>query len=411
MDDPKDVGVRAKEGTGRERRSHRLLVVLLTALATVLLLASALNLWVKRQALDTDAWVSASDELLQDPAVRTALSTYVVDELYRAVDVAAFVREQLPPSLQGLAGPLSGVVRQPAYEAVERLLATPQARTAWQTINREAHAALVRVLEDKTRDGVSTADGVVTVDLGVLVRQVGEQLGLPDGLLDRIPEGTGTFTLVTSERLAAAQSAVRVIELLSAFLVILVVALYALAVYLARGWRRVALRNVGWCVVFVSLLLLVVQRLVGNYVVNELVDVPSYQAAARSSWLIAAQLLRQLAWVGVLLGGIVVLYAILTGPGRLATRSRQFLAPAIGARAGLVWGAAVLVFLLLVAWSPIPAFRSLTSTLVLAVLTALGLEALRRQTMAEFPPGRPTGGGGLPVAADASGQATPGPPS
>ena len=69
---------------------------------------------MKRQALDTDNWVSASSEMLEDPTIRAALSEYLVNELYQAVDVKAQLAEQLPDQFQGLAGPLAGALREPA---------------------------------------------------------------------------------------------------------------------------------------------------------------------------------------------------------------------------------------------------------------------------------------------------------
>lgn len=46
----------------------------LVVLGTVLALVSALAFWVNRLALDTDTWVSTSDELLQDDEIRAVLA-------------------------------------------------------------------------------------------------------------------------------------------------------------------------------------------------------------------------------------------------------------------------------------------------------------------------------------------------
>ena len=52
----------------------------------------------------------------------------------------------------------------------------------------------------------------------------------------------------------------------------LVLALYGLAIYLARGARRKTLAHVGWALVIVGLLILIARRLIGNYVISSLVD-------------------------------------------------------------------------------------------------------------------------------------------
>ena len=56
-----------------------------------------------------------------------------------------------------------------------------------------------------------------------------------------------------SDQLAAAQTGVQAVRILSAALLVLVLALYALAIYLARGARRQTIRNIGFAFVLVGL--------------------------------------------------------------------------------------------------------------------------------------------------------------
>jgi hypothetical protein len=74
---------------------------------------------------------------------------------------------------------------------------------------------------------VSTTDGVVTLELGDLVRDLGDDLGLPSGLIDAIPPDVGQIVLFESSGLEKAQQIVRIVELLSVLLFIVVVGLYA----------------------------------------------------------------------------------------------------------------------------------------------------------------------------------------
>ena len=57
--------------------------------------------WVDRQMLDNDNWNQASKELIQDPAVRDALSVYLVNQLYDNVDVEQALAQQLPAGPPG----------------------------------------------------------------------------------------------------------------------------------------------------------------------------------------------------------------------------------------------------------------------------------------------------------------------
>src|SRR5664279_2462544 len=108
------AGTDDQTGATRVVHGHRGWVWSLIVLAAVIALVSSLTVWVKRQALDTDSWTQASAALLENDQVRTALSTYIVDELYSNGDVSARLQQELPPNLAGLAAPLAGALRGPA---------------------------------------------------------------------------------------------------------------------------------------------------------------------------------------------------------------------------------------------------------------------------------------------------------
>lgn len=355
----------------------------LIVVAALLLTTTTASVWVKRQALDTDNWVRASDEVLQDPAVQAALSSYVVDQLYENVDVQAFFAEKLPSDLSGLAGPLSAALREPATVAVEKLIATPRFQKLWNNANRLAHEKLVAILEDKA-DYVSTTGGTVTLELGKLVTALGEQLGLPSSILDKIPADAGNIVIAKSDQLAAAQTAVKALKWMSILLGLIVIGLYAVAVYLAANDRRRTLRNVGWSVVAVGLLVAVTRRLTGNYVMSMLSD-PSLRPALKAVYTIGSQMLVNLAWTIFTWGVVLVLGCVLAGPTRLAVWVRRSIAPVLNLRWEAVAIGAAAVYLLLLLWAPFPALQTWPSALGLAVVVGLGLWALRRRTLVEFP--------------------------
>ena len=88
------------------------------------------SIWVNRQALNTDNWVSTSDKLLQNDEVKTQLSNYLADELFANVDVQAELEKTFPPRLAPLAGPAAGALHQLAPKVAERTLETSQAESA-----------------------------------------------------------------------------------------------------------------------------------------------------------------------------------------------------------------------------------------------------------------------------------------
>jgi hypothetical protein len=361
---------------------RRALVWILIVGASLIAVASVLTTWVDRQMLDEDSWREASTELIEDPAVRQALSVYIVDQLYDNVDVSAELEQRLPPELKGLAGPAAAALREPATDAVDRLLDTPRFQQLWVNASSLAQQKLVNVLEDKTGHGISTGDGVVTLDLGELVTDLGTQLGISSSVLDRIPADAGVITVMRSDQLAAAQTGVKALGVLSAALLVLVLALYALAVYLAVGERRRTLRNVGWALVLVGIVVLVVRRLAGAYAVDALTSPASHDAGERV-WLIGSSILGQIGQAAILYGAVVVLGTVLAGPTVRATAVRRRLAPALDHRAGIAWAAVAGAYLLLVLWGPTHALRTWWGIVLLGALLAAGVAALVRQTLRE----------------------------
>jgi multisubunit Na+/H+ antiporter MnhC subunit len=369
MSEEMNVDIVAETAAPPGRRSW--VPATLIAVATVLAVLSAVTTWVRVQALDTDAWADASSELLQDPEVRSALATYLVDELYAGLDVADQLESSLPESVSGLAGTLAGALRGPAIDGVERVLERPRLHDVWVEANRRAHAALVAIVRDDTRDNVSTAGGAVVLDLGGAVRTVGEDLGLPAAALDRIPDDLGQVTVFESAELADVQDAVRVLDVLSWFLFLVVVALYALAVYLADGRRREMLRNVGLALIAGGVVLFALRSVGVRIAVESIVDTPSKRSLGGVVGEVFTQLLHSMALTAVVIGLLIAAYAALLGPHRWAAATRRSIRSTPNPALTISLGAVALV-VVLAWWSPGLVFqRWITAiTLLVAILAA-----------------------------------------
>src|SRR4051812_30111583 len=189
--------------TGRVHGRRRALVWTAIVLASVIALGSILTTWVHRQMLDNQAWSDASARLIEDPEVQSALSVYLVNELYDNVNVASGLEQRLPANLKPLAAPVAAAVRKPATDGVKQLLESQRVQQLWINANALAHQKLVNVLEDKTGHGISTGDGVVTLNLSELVTEIGTQLGVPASALAKIPPDTGVITVMRSDQLSA----------------------------------------------------------------------------------------------------------------------------------------------------------------------------------------------------------------
>ena len=355
----------------------------LVVLATVIALVSALNVWVKRQALSTDNWTNASTQLLQNEQIRSALSVYLVDQLYQNVDVTQKLQQRLPPALDPLAPQISLGLEQVAIRATDELLSRPRVQQLWKEANRRAHKLFLAVLDGNNQTLLSSGGNVV-LNLQPILKQLADQTGLGSRVAGNLPADAGKITIMKGNQLDTARKTVKLVRVMSYFLLFLVIALYALAIWIARGRRRTILLAAGIGVLTVGLLLLVIRRYAGDYLVSALTSNDSNKHAVTAAWAIGTQLLRNVGVNAVIYGLGIIFAAWIAGPSRAATWSRRQLAPTMREHPLVIYGAvAVALFLVLIA-GPTDAQR-IFPLLVLFAFAFLGTEYLRRQTAREFP--------------------------
>jgi hypothetical protein len=357
----------------------------LIGLAAIIAIVSMFSVWLRTQLLDTDEWVDLSGELLQEIEIQEALADYLVEAVYEETDVVGALEEQLPPDLEGLAAVAAGALRGPLTDGVEKLLASDQVLELWESANRIAHQTLVNVLRDETTEAVSTSGGEIALDLKPIVSEVAQTLGLSGSRVAELPEDAGRIVIFESDELADIQEAVEVFDFLAWLLAVLVVALYALAVYLARGRRMAVLRNVGWSLAAVGLIVLIVQAVAMRRLVDAIVQDPGNASVADVTTTVATGLLRQMAWSAIIYGVLIVLFTSLLGEHRWAVATRRVLAPALNASTGAVVGGTAILILLLFWWSPGRAFEGWTTAIILVALVIGAVATLRAKTQQEFP--------------------------
>lgn len=352
----------------------------LLIVASLLAFLGIFALWANRQLLDTDNWTDTSTKLLEDHEIRNQLSIFLVDQLYNNVNVAGELRRALPPPAARLAGPAAGGLRDVAQRGTDGLLERPRTQKLWEEANRRAHKRLLDVVEDKGGGAVSTGNGEVTLDLRTLLGQT-ERLG---GLSQKLPASAAQLTILRSDQLELAQDVVRFMKALAIVLVVLSLGLFALAVYLARGWRREALRATGFGLAAAGAAALLARGLAGNAVVDSLATTESVRPAVENTWTISTSLLVQAATATLAYGVVIVFAAWLAGPTRAAVVTRGGLAPWLR-ESRFAYGGLALIVLLLIAWGPTPATQKVLPMLFIIVLLVVGMEVLRRQTEREYP--------------------------
>jgi Short C-terminal domain len=359
-------------------KSRRIGVAALLVLATLLWTAAGFSVWAKRQALDTDNWVNTSSELLEDEEIRTALGTFIVNELFQSAEVQSRLEERLPTQLQPLAGPAAAGLKEVAQRSAPDLLGSAPALQAWEKANEVAHSKLVAVLEGNLRD-----QGVA-LELKTLFQQVADSTGLPPDLADRLPPEVASLQVAKPDKLETAQEAVDLFETLVWVLIALAVLAFAGAIALSADRRRTVV-TVGGCLVFAGVAIFAFRRLAEKAVVNALADSPNASAIGDDVWEISTSLLGEVAQGTLLFGLFVIAGAWLAGAGRRATALRRGSAYALREHPGWVRAAFGALILLLVIWGPVPWTQRFWTILIFTVLAFAWLEWLRRRTLEEFP--------------------------
>jgi hypothetical protein len=356
----------------------------LYAVALVLAVLAIFSVWANRQLLNAQNWSNTSSELLQNPAIQTQVSAFLVDQVYANVDVAGQVRQALPPRAKPLAGEAANGLRGLAEQTTNKLLGRPRIQEAWKAANKLTAQQFINIAQGKS-GAITSSGNAVVLDLGVLVRRLVQRLGLPPKLSKQIPPSAGKVKILQGNQVTALQDGASALRGLAIILPILSLGLFALAVYLARGRRRPTLLWVGIDLVVAGALVLIGRNLVGGYVVDALAKTEAVKPAADATWSIATSMLKDVAQACIIGAIPVIVAAWLAGPARPAMAFRRAAAPWLRDRTDITYGVVAALVLLVVAWGPIPATRKVIPVLIMIGLVILGVQALRRQVAEEFP--------------------------
>jgi hypothetical protein len=372
------------EHPDQPRRAHRMWVRLILAVATVLAVLAIFAIWIDRQLLNPDNWAKTSTALLQKPTIRSAVAGYLVDQLYAHVNVPAQLESGLPAPLDPLAGPLSGALHGVAEQGAERALETPRVQSIWEAANRAGDQALVDIVKGRGRH-VQIQGGTVSLDLRQIVTDLTQRLGLPSEVAEKLPASVANLRLFSSAQLGLVRNMAKALHALAVWLSVIVFALYALAVSLARGHRRRTLVWVGSSLVFAGLIVLVARKIAQGQIVSAITTDASIEPAANDAYSVATSLLVQVASGSIIIGVPVILAAWFAGPAHWALAGRRFWAPHFREHPGLVYWIATALLALVFIWGPISATRNPLTMLLITILAFLGAHVLRGQIAEEFP--------------------------
>lgn len=351
----------------------------LVGAATILLVVCCLTVWVRRQALDTPYVESAGRQMLEDQEIRSAVAAYLIDELYAHVDVEEELTRPLPARDRRFAVPFVAALRGLAPRAAEEILSEPFVVDAWASAVATAHRDLLRVVESDPNRAMD-----VYLGLRPLLIALAQRVGLGRQAAADLPAEAGAVPLFRGNRIGEIRQSISFLKWMSIYGLLLAAALYAVALGLARGRRREVLLHIGLAVAGAGVLVLLIRSLAGTFVVDSLVgSQPSLEPAGKHVWRILSEPLSSIGWMAILIGLVGATLASLAGPSAAAIRLRAVLRPALVDRPAIVWSAAGIAIVLMLATIPaIDATRVISRSVLVAVVVG-GTVMVRRVAVAE----------------------------
>jgi hypothetical protein len=373
--------------------AHRIWVRVILVIATILAIFSIFAIWANRQLMNPTNWAKTSTALLQKQTIRTAVSGYLIDQLYANVNVEDELKSGLPTQLAPLAGPISGALHNLAEQGAEKALEVPRVQAAWENANRAADQALVTIVKGGG-SRVQINGGTVSLNLHQIVADLADRLGLPPAIAEKLPPSVANLKIVTSSQLGLVRTLAKALHALALLLTILTFVLYVLAMFLARGERRRTLILVGSSLVLAGLVVILGRKIGQGQLVSAITNDASIEPAANDAYSVATSLLVQVASAAIIIGIPVIFAGWLAGTTRWAIAVRRFLAPHFRTHPGLAYWIVIGLLVLVFIWGPIPATRNPLEMLIFTILALVGAHALRDQIAEEFPGGATVGGSG-----------------
>ncbi len=261
----------------------------LVVLASVALLIATFALWVKRDLLDTDAWTETSSELLADEEVRAAVADFLVERV--DANVSREIARRLDKDLHAKA---------------RQALAAPDVRAVWVRANREAHAGIVALVDDKSADPA-------VLNLHPVLLQISKEIGIGPALAAKLPDKVGRLTILRHDQLEWAQNTARILRDFAYWLIALALALYAAAIAISRGHRR---ETFGLCSLGLLLdgaVILLLRWLGGAIFDAGLNDTVHADGATGSIWSISTDSLATYAYFLLGIGALGLLVSLALG--------------------------------------------------------------------------------------------------
>ena len=217
------------------------------------------------------------------------------------------------------------------HSSIHKIITGPRMANAWTQVNQVAHQAIVAVPSGRggRNSGLGVSNGQVTLDITPL-EAVAKQDLVARGLTiaGKIPIAHATFALFPSKNLAKAQKAYRLIYDLKIVLPIVTLTLLGAGLWVAPGHRR-ALIGAGLGSA-ASMLALGAGLAIARAIYLNSVPASTSADAAAAAFGILVRFIKTALGTLLVVGLVVAVGALFTGPSAAAVRTRSAISSGIG---------------------------------------------------------------------------------
>jgi hypothetical protein len=256
------VVVTAKRRRGG--RFHMVLIAILVVLSCLAIVVTGVTWWAHYTTLNTAGYMKIVGPIGKDPAAIQSLSEYITTQVITATDLQARAQAALPAQAQFLAGPITAQVESFIQKQTYKLLSTDKAYQIWYKVNEVAHEKVVGLLrgentltyikgsdvklnvlplisqalvwlEGKLPGALSSRINVPVIDPTTPPDQAIQQVSQWSG--KTLPADFGQITLLKSDSLGPAQTAISIFDKLMWILPLIVAILVALTIWLSHKRR------------------------------------------------------------------------------------------------------------------------------------------------------------------------------
>lgn len=223
--------------------------LLVFILAAVLTVPALVGHWGHRTVIDAGRYIETVGPLATSPEVQEAVATAVTQAVLDKVDTEKQVDDLLTglfpdrPIVQNLSAPISAGINSAIASLIDRFVTSDAFQELWITLNTALQRGLVAVLSGETNGVVELKGDQIVLDISSLLT------GVQTYLVDQGISAAGNITIPDTDRQivlaeAPALAQLRTIYSLTSpileYLPLVLAALFALAIWLARRRARTA---------------------------------------------------------------------------------------------------------------------------------------------------------------------------